>query len=111
MVERKKAPGRFELPQQSASLRSTAPFARRRDACDTRAAPACDPKSSRRGFGVTAVKHALVVTEERGKLRAGCVCGWQALGLDKTNRSCAQAWNGHMYAAGFRTHAQIAAAA
>lgn len=60
---------------------------------------------------MTAEKHSLVVTTERGKFRSGCACGWRALGLDKSDRGAAQAWSAHMYAQGFRTREAIEAAA
>lgn len=53
-------------------------------------------------------KLSVVPSDARpGMVQAGCLCGWSALGLDGTSRSAGQVWSAHMYAAGFRTKAQI----
>lgn len=53
------------------------------------------------------IAHKLAVVEERGRLRAICVCGWRSLSHDKTHRGCGQAYIAHCYAAGLRTSEDI----
>lgn len=57
-------------------------------------------------------RHEIELHEaSRGRVRAGCVCGWIDLTCSSSELGVAEGWSAHMYARGFRTKADIAAAA